>query len=82
MKAILKKAEALDYKKWVHQEMLMYENEALYKEKDPMLISPKVKNSGSINFKQKTLLRSISIWREASARKQNLPRTFVLPDEY
>ena len=81
MKAILKKADALDYKKWVLQEMLMYENEALYKEKDPMLISPKVKNSGSINFKQKTLLRSICIWREASARKQNLPRTFVLPDE-
>ena len=53
MKAILKKADALDYKKWVLQEMLMYENEALYKEKDPMLISPKVKNSGSINFKQK-----------------------------
>ena len=81
MKAILKKADALDYKKWVLQEMLMYENKALYKEKDPMLISPKVKNSGSINFKQKTLLRSICIWREASARKQNLPRTFVLPDE-
>lgn len=81
MKAILKKADALDYKKWVLQEMLMYENEALYREKDPMLISPKVKNSGSINFKQKTLLRSICIWREASARKQNLPRTFVLPDE-
>ena len=81
MKAILKKADALDYKKWVLQEMLMYENEALYKEKDPMLISPKVKNSGSINFKQKTLLRSICIWREASARKQNLPRTFILPDE-
>ena len=81
MKAILKKADALDYKKWVLQEMLMYENEALYKEKDPMLILPKVKNSGSINFKQKTLLRSICIWREASARKQNLPRTFVLPDE-
>ena len=81
MKAILKKAGALDYKKWVLQEMLIYENEALYKEKDPMLISPKVKNSGSINFKQKTLLRSICIWREASARKQNLPRTFVLPDE-
>ena len=81
MKAILKKADAFDYKKWVLQEMLMYENEALYIEKDPMLISPKVKNSGSINFKQKTLLRSICIWREASARKQNLPRTFVLPDE-
>ena len=81
MKAILKKADALDYKKWVFQEMLMYENEALYKEKDPMLIPPKVKNSGSINFKQKTLLRFICIWREESARKQNLPRTFVLPDE-
>ena len=81
MKAILKKADALDYKKWVLQEMLIYENEALYKEKDPMLISPKVKNCGSINFKQKALVRSIYIWREASARKKNLPRTFILPDE-
>ena len=81
MKAILKKADALDYKKWVLQEMLIYENEALYKEKDPMLISPKVKNCGSINFKQKALVRSIYIWREAIARKKNLPRTFILSDE-
>lgn len=81
MNAILKKADALNYKKWVLQEMQMYENEALYIEKDPFLMSPKVKNSGSINYKQKTLLRSIYIWRESSARKQNLPRTFVLPDE-
>ena len=81
MKAILKKADALDYKKWVLQEMQIYENEALYKEKDPMLISPKVKNCGAINFKQKALLRSIYIWREATARKKNLPRTFILPDE-
>lgn len=81
MNAILKRADALNYKQWVLQEMEMYENEALYKEKDPFLISPKVKNSGAINYKQKTLLRSICIWRESSARKQNLPRTFVLPDE-
>lgn len=81
MKAILKKADALDYKKWVLEEMLIYENEALYKEKDPMLISPKVKNCGSINFKQKALVRSIYIWREAIARKKNLPRTFILSDE-
>ena len=81
MNAILKKADALNYKKWVLQEMELYENEALYIEKDPLAISPKVKNSGSINYKQKALLRSIYIWRESSARKQNLPRTFVLPDE-
>ena len=81
MKAILKKADALDYKKWVLEEMLIYENEALYKEKDPMLITPKVKNCGSINFKQKALVRSIYIWREAIARKKNLPRTFILSDE-
>ena len=81
MNAILNKADALKYKKWVLQEMQMYENEALYKEKDTSIISPKVKNSGSTSFKQKTLLRSIYIWRESSARKQNLPRTFVLPDE-
>ena len=81
MIAILNKADALKYKKWVLQEMQMYENEALYKEKDTSIISPKVKNSGSTSFKQKTLLRSIYIWRESSARKQNLPRTFVLPDE-
>jgi ribonuclease D len=81
MNAILKKSDDLNYKKWVLQEMQMYENEALYIEKDPLEISPKVKNSGSLNFKQKILLRSIFIWREISARKQNLPRTFVLPDE-
>lgn len=81
MKAILQKADTSNYKKWVLQEMQMYENEALYKEKDPLEMSPKVKSSGAISFKQKTLLRSIFIWREFSARKQNLPRTFVLPDE-
>ena len=63
MNAILNKADALKYKKWVLQEMQMYENEALYKEKDTSIISPKVKNSRSTSLNQKTLLRSIYIWR-------------------
>ena len=81
MNAILNKADAFKCKEWVLQEMQLYENETLYKEKDTSTISPKVKNSGATNFKQKSILRAIYIWRESAARKQNLPRTFVLPDE-
>ena len=47
----------------------------------PEAMSPKVKKSGALSYPQKSLLRALFVWREGMARKQNLPRTFILSDE-
>lgn len=81
MEALLKKAEHLKHVDWLLEEMEIYNEEAHYRERAPEAMSPKVKKSGALSYSQKTLLRALFVWREALARKQNLPRTFILSDE-
>ena len=82
MNLILKRAEILNHKKWVLEEMKIYELKENFVENTPEEMSPKVKNSGSLSIVQRKVLKSLFIWREHLARKENLPRTFILKDEY
>lgn len=81
MEVLLEKAERSEYKAWLLEEMELYNEESLYRERTPEAMSPKVKKSGATSHAQKSLLRALFVWREAMARKQNLPRTFILSDE-
>jgi ribonuclease D len=81
MNMMMDKAESLGRTSWVNQEMEYYEDESLYIEADPLSLTPRVKKSGTINKKQKIILRSVGAWRELVARKRNLPRKFILSDE-
>ena len=81
MKALLEKAERLKHRDWLLEEMNLYNDEAQYREHAPEAMSPKVKKSGALSYPQKSLLRALFVWREGMARKQNLPRTFILSDE-
>ncbi len=81
MEVLLGKAERSEHKAWLLEEMELYNEESHYKERPPEMMSPKVKKSGALSHAQKSLLRALFVWREGMARKQNLPRTFILSDE-
>lgn len=81
MEAILKLADKRKHKEWMIEEMNLYNLDSYYIEKDPKEMSPKVKKSGDLSYSQKELMRVLFAWRESLARKENLPRTFILPDE-
>lgn len=81
MECILKRADALDRREWIADEMRSYERESLYQESDPELIMPRVRGSGALTQQQRNILRSLASWRELAARKRNLPRNFILSDD-
>ena len=80
MNQIMEKAEKLDRKGWIREEMQGYEDEALYTERDPRLEAPRVRGSGVLTQQQRNMLRALASWRELKARERNLPLNFVLSD--
>lgn len=81
MDKILAKADALDRRGWIDDEMRMYERVSNYEERDPDLEMPRVRGSGSMTQQQKNIVRALGAWRERKARQRNIPRSFVLSDE-
>jgi ribonuclease D len=61
--------------------MAYYEREELYVEADPDRVMPRVRGSGALTHRQRNILRSLGSWRDRSARRRNLPRSFILSDE-
>ena len=81
MEEILERADALGRRDWIADEMAYYEREELYVEADPDQVMPKVRGSGALTHRQRNILRSLGSWRDRSARRRNLPRSFILSDE-
>ena len=81
MEHILKKADVLERRDWILNEMEYYEQESLYEESDPDSEMPRVRGSGALTHKQRNVLRCLGAWRERSARRRNLPRNFILSDD-
>lgn len=81
MQQILDKADALERREWIQEEMRYYENEAIYNEFEPETEMPRVRGSGALTNQQRDVLRALGIWREKEARRRNLPRNFILSDD-
>ena len=81
MVKIMSKAEVLERRSWVQEEMKIYEDESKYCEQDPDKEMPRVRGSGSLTNEQRDILRALSAWRERCARRKNIPRGFVLSDD-
>ena len=81
MVKIMSKAEVLERRSWVQEEMKIYEDESKYCEQDPDKEMPRVRGSGSLTNEQRDILRALSAWRERCARRRNIPRGFVLSDD-
>ncbi len=81
MHELMVRAEAKNRKELVLSEMSYYEQERHYNLEDPILKPARVKRSGALNNVQKTILRSLSAWREVEAMKKNVARKFIISDE-
>ena len=81
MAKIMSKAEALERRSWIQEEMKIYEDESKYCEHDPDEEMPRVRGSGSLTNQQRDILRALGAWRERCARRRNLPRGFVISDD-
>ena len=81
MLKIQSRAEVLERRSWIQDEMKIYEDEFKYRENDPDDEMPRVRGSGSLTNQQRNILRALGAWRESNARRRNLPRGFVLSDD-
>lgn len=81
MLKIMAKAEDLNRKDWIADEMKIYEEESKYNEVNPDTEMPRVRGSGALTHQQRNILRALGAWRELKARRRNLPRSFVLSDD-
>jgi ribonuclease D len=81
MHELMVRAGEKNRKEWVLSEMSYYDQERHYNLEDPILKPARVKRSGALNNAQKTILRSLSAWREAEAMKKNVARKFIISDE-
>jgi len=81
MEQILKRADALGRREWIENEMTYYEDAAIYEERDPDTEMPRVRGSGALTHQQRNVLRALGSWREWTARRRNLPRSFILSDD-
>ena len=80
---LLDAAESRGRRAWVEEEMARYDDPALYNEApvEEALSRVKVPGFNRLSGRQRAVLRELAIWREAEARRADLPRRFVLPDE-
>ena len=81
MDTMMRQAAELGREQWLLDEMLYYEDAALYEEVEPDAQMPRVRGSGSLTNQQRNILRALAAWREVKARQRNLPRNFILSDD-
>ncbi len=81
MLKIQSRAEVLERRSWIQDEMKIYEDESKCREKNPDYEMPRVRGSGSLTYQQRNILRALGAWRELDARRRNLPRGFVISDD-
>lgn len=81
MERILERADGLGRREWIEDEMRYYEDASIYEERDPDAEMPRVRGSGALTHQQRNVLRALGAWRERTARRRNLPRSFILSDD-
>jgi ribonuclease D len=66
---------------WLVEEMAVLESPDLYAERDPDEMESKVRGTGKMKGKERSVVRELAAWREREARERNLPRRHVISDE-
>ncbi len=78
---IISKAEALDHREWLSEEMKLYDDPQIYDDPPVNQVYSKVKGSGRLKRSELAILRELTAWREQEARNRNRPRRHIIPDE-
>jgi len=67
-------------KKWLDEEMLLFNDPQHYLGVNDTLRYTKVKGAGSLDRKSLAILQELCVWRESEARKKDKPRGHVIKD--
>ena len=66
---------------WLREELVRFDNPAVYQERDPRRMYLRVKGAARLHARQLAILRELAAWRETEARRRDWPRGHVLPDD-
>ncbi len=66
---------------WMMEELATLETPDLYAERDPDEMESRVKGTGRMRTRERSVVRELAGWREIEARERNLPRRHVISDE-
>ena len=66
---------------WLDEELARFDDPAAYQERDPRQMYLRVKGSARLGARPLAVLRELAEWREREARRRDLPRAHVLPDD-
>ncbi|MCK5540397.1 MAG: HRDC domain-containing protein [Deltaproteobacteria bacterium] len=78
---IIAKAEDLGRRKWLSEEMKLYDDPQLYDDPPVNQVYSKVKGSGRLKRDELAILRELAAWREKEARRRDRPRRHIIPDD-
>ncbi|MEA3347807.1 MAG: HRDC domain-containing protein, partial [Pseudomonadota bacterium] len=78
---IMLKAEELGRRKWLSEEMKLYDDPQIYDDPPVNQVYSKVKGSGRLKRDELAILRELAAWREKEARRRDRPRRHIIPDE-
>lgn len=66
---------------WLEDELKLYDDAALYDDRDPDVQYQRVKGIGRLSRHELAVVRELAAWREAEAKVRNVPRNRVLGDD-
>jgi len=76
-----RRLQALGRAEWVREEFSRLETSVGDKSKDPLDRYQRIRGWDSLKPRQAAILRDLAAWREAEARRRNVPRGRVIRDE-
>lgn len=66
---------------WLADELALYDDPALYDDRNPDEQYLRVKGTGRLSRRELAIVRELAIWREGEARTRDVPRNRVIDDE-
>lgn len=78
---LLSRIRTLNREKWVEEELLKYNDPALYEERDPLTQYQRLKGTGRYKRRDLAVLRELAAWRENEAILHDRPRGHIVKDE-
>ncbi|MCK5806091.1 MAG: HRDC domain-containing protein, partial [Lentisphaeria bacterium] len=78
---LLQRARERGNEAWLNEEMLRWEQESLYADRDPRKAFRSVKGMGRLKHRQKAVLRELAAWRETTGKEHDITRNRIMRDE-
>lgn len=78
---LLREVQNRERDAWLTDELALYDDPALYDDRDPDVQYQRVKGIGRLSQHELAVVRELAAWREAEAKVRDVPRNRVLGDD-